>query len=73
MDLVSHTTYVLCVNFIHNLQVDRFFDKLFMAILFAHRVFDRNLMGKKYFFHILVLMSDLRLEPLRRLQQTNIA
>ena len=48
MSLVAHTTYVVCVNFIHKwreLQFkvdhslnwtpnDRFFEKLFMAILF---------------------------------------
>ena len=53
IDLVSHTTYVVCVNFIHkwrNLQfkVDSerqiFFEKLFMAVLITHRVFARNLL-----------------------------
>ena len=54
IDLVSHTTYVVCVNFIHkwrNLQFkvyferhDFFFEKLFMAILFTLSVFARNLL-----------------------------
>ena len=54
IDLVSHSTYVVCVNFIHNkvggtyslksTPNDRFFEKLFMAILFNLRVFSRNLL-----------------------------
>ena len=54
IDLVSHTIYVVCVNFIHkwrgtySFKVDSerqiFFKKLFMAILFALRVFARNLL-----------------------------
>ena len=54
IDLVSHTTYVVCVNFIHKwrdllFKVDSerqifFFEKLFMAILFTLRVFARNLL-----------------------------
>ena len=52
IDLVSYTTYVVCVNFIHkwrNLHSlkstpnYRFFEKLFIAILFTLRVFARNL------------------------------
>ena len=51
-DLVSHTTYVVCVNFIHEwwdlqFKVDserQIFEKLFMAILFTLRVFARNLL-----------------------------
>ena len=47
MDLVSHITYVGCVNFIHKwrdlqLKVDserQMFGKLFMAIFFYFRVF----------------------------------
>ena len=40
IDLVSHTTYVVCVNFIQKwrdlqFKVDSFFEKLFMAILFT--------------------------------------
>ena len=36
IDLISHTTYVVCVNFIHNWrnQQFKFFKKLFIAILF---------------------------------------
>ena len=53
IDLVSHTTYVVCVNFIHKCRGtyslkstpnDRFLEKLFMAILFTLRVFARNLL-----------------------------
>ena len=55
IDLVSHTTYVVCVNFIHmwwdlqfkddsEHQIIFFFEKLFMAILFTLRVFARNLL-----------------------------
>ena len=52
MDLVSHTTYIVCVNFIHerrDLQLkstpnDRFFKKLFMAISFTLWIFARNLL-----------------------------
>ena len=39
IDLVSHTTYVVAVNFIHKWR-----DQLFMAILFTLRVFARNLL-----------------------------
>ena len=53
IDLASHTTYVVCVNFIHKwrdlqFKVDSerqiFFEKLFMAILFTLRVFAGNLL-----------------------------
>ena len=49
IDLVSHTTYVVCVNFIHKwrdllFKVDRYFEKLFMAILFTPIVFSKNLL-----------------------------
>ena len=52
IDLVSHTTSVVCVNFIHEwrdlqFKVDseqQIFEKLFMAILFSLRVFARNLL-----------------------------
>ena len=72
--LVSLTTYVVCVNFIHsggihNLKStpnDRFFEKLFIAILiyfqsFCQKSAERK-SPKKYFlyFH---LMSGLGLEP----------
>ena len=52
IDLVSHTTYVVCVNFLYiiggtyslkSTPNDRF-EKLFMAILFILRVFARNLL-----------------------------
>ena len=46
MDLVPCTTYVMCFNFIHkwtynlkSIKNNRFYEKLFMAILFAGRVF----------------------------------
>ena len=45
IDLVSHTTYVVC--FLWSLKStpnDRFFEKLFIAILFTLRAFARNLM-----------------------------
>ena len=53
IDLVSHTNYVVCVNFIHKwrdlqfksrLRTTDFFEKLFIAILFTLRVFARNLL-----------------------------
>ena len=52
IDLVSHTTYVVCVNFIHKwrdlqFKVDserQIFEKLLMANLFTLRVFARNLL-----------------------------
>ena len=40
IDLVSHTTYDMCVNFIHKTD----FLRLFMAILFTLRVFARNVL-----------------------------
>ena len=51
IDLVSHTTYVVCVNFLYisggtyslkSTPNETFFEKLFMAILFTLRVFVRN-------------------------------
>ena len=52
IDLVSHTTYIVCFNFIHKwrelqVKVDsklQIFKKLIMAILFALRVFAKNLL-----------------------------
>ena len=53
IDLVSHTTYVVHVDFIHKWQTtdslkstpnDRVFEKLFIAILFTLRLFARNLL-----------------------------
>ena len=68
IDLVPHSTYVVCGNFIHNwrdlqFKVDSerqiFFEKLFKAILFTPRVFSRNLSErkspKKYFLYFLCL------------------
>ena len=51
-NLVSHTTYVACVNFIHewpDLQFKfvserQIFEEIFMAMLFIFRVFSRNLL-----------------------------
>ena len=57
-DLVSHTTYVVCVSFIHEWRDLQFlkspktdserqiFEKLFMVILFTLRVLARNLLGE---------------------------
>ena len=51
MNLISHTAYVVCVNFLYmscetyslkSTPKDRFLEKLFMAVLFALRVFVRN-------------------------------
>ena len=57
IDLVPHTTYVVCVNFIHKWrdlsrrQTTDFFEKLFMAMLFTLRVFARNLLrGNRILF-----------------------
>ena len=72
--LASHTTYVVCINFIHkwrDLQfkvdsVDRFFEKPFMAILFTLRVFTRSLLRgnrQRNIFCIFVFMTGLGLEP----------
>ena len=53
IDLVSHITYVVCVNCMHKWQDlqfkkstpnDRFFEKVFMTILFTRRAFARNLL-----------------------------
>ena len=52
IDLVSHTTYVVYVNFIYKWRDLQFkveserqiFEKVFMAILFTLRVFARNLL-----------------------------
>ena len=54
IDLVSHTTYVVCTHFIHKLRDlqskstpnDRFFEKIFMALSLTLRVrvFARNLL-----------------------------
>ena len=75
IDLVSHTAYVVCVNFIYKLRGtyslkstanDRFFEKLFMAVLiytqsFCQKSAERK-SPKKYFSYF-SLMSGLGLEP----------
>ena len=56
-DLVFRTTYVVCVNFIQSTPNDRFFRKLFMAVLFYSQSFRQKSVEKKspkkYFFCIL--------------------
>ena len=50
--LVPHSTYAVCVNFIHSggtyslksTPNDRFYEKLFMAVQITLRVFSRNLL-----------------------------
>ena len=69
IDLVSHPTYVVCVNFflyisgstcsLKSTPEDRFFEQLFMVILFTLCWEGKS--SKKY-FHIFVLMSDLEFE-----------
>ena len=59
-DLVSHTTYVACVNFVHEWRNPQFkviperqiffFKKLFIAILFTLRVFGREEVTVEMFF-----------------------
>ena len=64
IDLVSHTTYVVCVNFIHkwwdlqfNVNSERqIFLRNFSWHLITHRVFARNLVNgncRRYTFRIL--------------------
>ena len=73
IDLVSHTTYVVCVNFytqvagptsLESTPNDRFFEKLFMAVLFTLRIFARNLLRgnrrRNICFSYFVLMLNLR-------------
>ena len=72
-DLVSYTTYVVCINFIsggaYSLKStpnDRFFEKLFMAMFFIYsQSFCQKSVvmksPKKYFLYF-VLMSGLGLE-----------
>ena len=53
IDLISHTTYIVSVNFVHmwrdlQFKVDserQIFEKLFTAVLFTLRVFARNLLS----------------------------
>ena len=72
IDLVSHTTYVVCVNFIHKrrdlqfysrLRATDFFLKLFMAIFFTQRFCQKSDEWKapKKYFSYFVLMSGLGL------------
>ena len=72
--LASHTTHVVCDNFIHewwdlkfNVVSERqIFENFFMAGLFALRVFTRNLLRGCHrinIFHISFLMTDLGYEP----------
>ena len=75
IDLVSHTTYIVCVNFIHKwldlqFKVDSerqiFFEKLFMAILFTSQIFFQKSAERKSpkkYLSYFVLMSGLGLEP----------
>ena len=68
IDLVSHTTYVVCVNFIHELRdlqfkidsEEQISEKLFIAILFYLRIFVKNLSqqiaaAQKYFFILCIV------------------
>ena len=73
--LASHTTYVVCVNFIHkswdllfNVPNNRFLRHFFMAGLFTLRVYGSNpLRGNRrrniFFSSHFVLMPDLGYEP----------
>ena len=73
IDLVSHTTYVVCFSFIHgviySLQStpnDRFFEKLFMAVfIYSQSSCQKSVERKssKKYFSYFVLMSGLGLEP----------
>ena len=62
IDLVFHTTYVVCFTFIHKwrdllfkVESERqFLEKLFMAILFTLRIFARNLLRELFVFCFLV-------------------
>ena len=74
--LVSHTTHVVCVNFIRKcgkvlqFNVDpelQIFEKLFHGrFIFTLRVFPRNLLResrRRNIFHISFLISDLGFKP----------
>ena len=69
MDLVSHTTYVCGTYSLKSIQNHRFFLEVFIGILFAVKVFDRNLLREShrriifFFFHIFVLMPHLGFKP----------
>ena len=73
MDLVSYTTYVVCVNFIHKwrdlqFKVDSerqfFLEKLFMAFNYSQSFCQKSAERKspKKYFSYFVLMSGLGLE-----------
>ena len=67
IDVVSHTTYVVCVNILYisggtyslkSTWNERFFEKLFVAILFTIRTFARNLerqIVEKLFIAVFIL------------------
>ena len=72
--LASHTTHVVCVNFIcewrdlqFNVYAERqIFEKLFHGMLFTLKVFARNLLRgsrRSNIFYISFLMTDLGYEP----------
>ena len=86
IDLVSHTSYIVCVNFIiYNLiggtyslkstPNDRFFEKLFIANLFTLTIFAKYLLSSNHrrnIFCILILMSGLGHEPWLYVLEANI-
>ena len=67
IDLVSHTTYVVCVNFIYKSRHlkstpnDRFFEKLFMAVLIYSQSFclksAARESSKKYFLYFVLILA----------------
>ena len=73
MDIVSHTTYIVGFNLsggtysLKSTPSDRFFERLFVAILFALRVFARNVLRGSHrgniFFIFSFLMNILGFEP----------
>ena len=80
IDLVSQTTYVVCVLILYisggtyslrSTPNDRFFEKLFMAILGILRVFARNLLEEILFVFCFDVWPGTRTLPTRplRLQQ----
>ena len=70
--LVSHTTYVVCSNFIHEchdlkFKVDsqgQIFEKIFWDVYLFSEFWQKSAEKKspKKYFHIFVLMSDLEFE-----------
>ena len=65
-DLASHTSYVVCVNFIHECQYDRFSEtfhgNLINSQSSCQKSAERTEVSEKIFFHT-VLMSDLGFKP----------